>query len=56
MHTNQRVTPDEPRFSDALTTKNLLHKFKDEIFIYSYFEFSVIYLSLYEEVSLGTYV
>ena len=32
------------------------YNFKDEIFIYLFFEFSVIYLILYEEVSLGIYV
>ena len=32
------------------------YNFKEEIFIYSFFEFSVIYLILYEEVSLGIYV
>ena len=32
------------------------YNFNDETFIYSFFEFSVIYWILYEDVSLGIYV
>ena len=40
-----------------LILKRILCKnLKDEIFTYSLFGFSVIYLILYEEVSLGIYV
>ena len=33
--------------------KSFCYNFKDEIFIYSFFTLSVIYLILYEEVFLG---
>ena len=36
--------------------KNILLQFKDKLFMYSFFEFRVIYLILYGEVSLGVCV
>ena len=43
-------------FKMQFLQKNILLQFKDKLFMYSFFEFRVIYLILYGEVSLGVCV
>ena len=41
---------------NVLDQRIVCYNLKDEIFMYLFFDFCVIYLILYEEVSLGMYV